>query len=397
VATARAVEEVLSEISGYEATELMKRTEYQRELTMIKSPLAPHLKYAFEFFHPLYNIAEIMTVNGVKTVAGDDSVDIESTTKLEVGQEYILQTVSQQEAVTVKQILSAKRFIAMQPLTISMTGGKLTKTNWTYIDSLGVNGGATMATATTGQVYYSSPIDVSGKHVSDKTKGVIIRVNKDAVEPRLYFRQFGVGDPWTECPWNWRSHANGADHDTKDDIEYNPSIGGSFELKIVAQSETDFDMIMVMTRPSWMQRGDHNPPIAPVIGAPVNEATNVGDQPAFTIAAYTSPTNTPISGVTFELSINETDFTGANLKATLTSNGYSVTPAKGVLQADTTYYVRAKVTDIFSTPSPWSGVTSFTTKAVFASLHVPTCTSPQANEELSSPDSLTLVSSAFAL
>jgi hypothetical protein len=395
VATEQAVSDTLKEIEGLAATELLNRTDEQRMLQSIQNELSPKLKYAFEFFHPLYALSDVITVADVESVTGDDSIDMESTTKLKAGQEYIIQNDSIQETITVKEILSVNRIRTQQPVQNTIRGGQLVRTNWKYITATAANGGATLATAKKGQVYYSDTIDVSSAFVSSNRKAMILRTDEGVKPPTFLYRKANSSTAWTPVVWEYQRPAPHTP--SKLDIEYTFEYDGEFEVKIVATENATIDFIMFITSPSGIKSGLHHPPAIPTCVLPADGATDVGETPALTTSAYTHLAKTAQRGVFIEVSKKADDFTGENLVFNSGERaGVSVAPDKGVLQTNTKYYQRAKHIDALDGISEWSAVTCFTTAGSFVSIDTPRSTAPVAGAELSSPDGLTLTSNPFS-
>lgn len=69
-------------------------------------------------------------------IAGDDSIDMDDTSVLAVGESYVLLDPDggRQEAITVKAVLTRHRFLTTEAVTISRKGGTIGRTSW-HIDT----------------------------------------------------------------------------------------------------------------------------------------------------------------------------------------------------------------------------------------------------------------------
>lgn len=363
-ATQEGVDAVLAQLDGLDVTDISVRAELQRRLIEIMNAVDPSTKFAFEFFSAPYSIADTISVSGASTVAGDDSVDISSTSGLVAGREYVIETDTQQAVIVVSEVLSDTRFRTKDDIPVSMTGATLRRTNWTF----GSTGGAT---AQSGQVYYSDPINLD---VATQTvKSLVVRLSQASALPTVSF-QDASHLSWTEAPWKWtRTSAQVTDGETGyRDVEYVVPASGQVALKIVADGPSTIKYMVALTRDTGLQ-GDHRPPATPINVSPVANATDVGRTPTLQLSAYVHPALTGQGGVQFQISKVADDFaTPLNLvlDTGLIPAAMGMCVPADVLAVSTTYYWRARYADDEGGISDWSAPTMFTTAAAFAVLAV---------------------------
>ena len=390
-ATQEAIDEVLKQLDGMDVTELNARTELQRRLLEIQNAVDPDSKFCFEFFNSLYSLADTITISGASTVAGDDSVDCDSTAGLVVGREYVIETQTQQAIVTVSEILTATRFLVTADIPVSMTGATIRRTNWTFVNN--------RATAKAGQVYYSEPLTLDATIASDKA--LVIRKSETSKEPIVYFMD-GSRPVWQKAEWKWkRSSAvgfTGGGEEGYNDVEYVVPTSGTFSLKIVAQDAVNIRHIVGVSRDTRL-KGTPRPADAPTNLSPAANAVSIGKTPTMQLSAYYHPAKSVQNGVRIQVSKSAADFTGSNLvydSGNLSAATGAALPAT-VLAESTDYYWRGCYTDYEGGISDWSTVTKFTTANAFATFTVntPAVTTPAANATKVSKKP-TITASAFA-
>jgi hypothetical protein len=260
------------------------------------------------------------------------------------------------------------------------------ETTWTVDQTAG------QAVAVDCGTYQATDLTV-GDLSRDKT-AVVRRSDNDAILA-AFFRDATHTD-WTPAPWAWRRDAGNGFVD----VEYLILARGTFDFKIdstAGHSAVDptIDHIVFVECESGLG-GTHQPPSTPTMVSPVNGATGVGEQPSLTTSAFSHPVGDKLHGTQFQIS-NKADFAADHIvKDSDVVPGISWSPDKGGLSTNTIYHVMAKHMDVHGGQSDWSAPVSFTTKSNFVTVNKPTCVSPAASEKLSSPDGLTLVSSAFS-
>lgn len=380
-ATQEAIDEVLQKVEGLDLSVLFARTEVLSFLTSILNAYDPTNKFILEFFTDLYTIKDDLSISGVSTVAGDNSIDISDTSELQVGQEYIiLGAEGAKEIITVDSILSADRFKSSDAVSTTITGGTLKRSTVSVANNI--------ASFDSGNVYYSLPITLDITTVTNK--GIVLRVDNPE-NLSFYFRNTG-SQTWKEATWNWKRETDVTGYS---DIEFSLPISNSFDIKIVATGPANVKHIVGMSKITGLE-GVHHPPETPSLVYPLNNATGVVEQPSLTTSAYSHPaTNSLLYGTEFQISTSS-DFAELNIvDAPSVVPGISYAPARDVLSPNTSYYARARVVDIYGGISEWSETIVFTTATSFGTVYKPTATAPIAGVELTSPDSVTLVSSAF--
>lgn len=356
-------------------------------------------KYLFEYFGAYFTIADQYIQAGVSTVAGDDSIDIPSTTGLVAGGEYVIAGGGSTYTVQILDVLSATRFRLTAPMSVSLTGATLRRTNWHF--------GETGAVAGRGQAYYSSPVSLG----DDSDNALVIRrVDSDAVL-RVYCRAVGYA-AWSELAWAWRRDHTSLLPDYgpltagpeagESDYEYAIPLRVPFELKIVCEvpdgvdqaTTVDVRHVIGLNHTTGLG-GIHRPPDAPANVSPVDGATNIGATPTLQCDGYHHSAGTAQAGFEVEVAASAT-FGNVLYSSRLGSVSGHAIPA-GMLAASKTYYWRARYVDILGGVSDWSTPTHFATAAALPTYAVatPVNATPANNAERIS-GTPTLSASAFA-
>jgi hypothetical protein len=393
-ATQDAIDAVLAQLDGLDVTELSLRIELHRKLIGLQNTYGPE-KYFFELFNPLFTAADTLTVAGATTVAGDDSVDISSTSDLEVGREYVIDGVGQSVVITVAEILSATRFKAAALINVSIAAGTLRRTNWSIADG--------QAAASAGQVYYSKRLDLGSVDVD---KAVIVRRSDSAATVRLYFKD-STHAAWTEAPWTWRRDADTgltdlglvADGSTDTgliDVEYNLPARGAFDLKMVVEGGGTTVKHVVGVDQATLLGGVHHAPEKPANSSPANAATDVNETPTLAVAGYSSAVGSAMAASQWQVSTAAADWSDPIYDSGTASPGLSHQVPPSVLSEGQTYYWRARQQDGKDGWSDWSTPTSFTTASAFEYVMTPTITSPTSGAT-NIPERPTVYSSAFSV
>lgn len=365
-ATQAAIDDILAQLSGLEVADLAARVELQRRLTEIKNSVDPDSKFFFEFFNSLYTVAERVTVTGASTVAGDNSVDVDSTSALVAGREYVIEKSGIVAVVTVSQILSDTRFTATEPVTVTITGGWLKRTSWTF--------GSLSATATDKQVYYSKVVNLDTVNGDDKA--LVVRRAESSADPKVYFKS-SANPTWQEAIITWkRSYASGAAVGGEAgfvDVAYVLPVSGDFQIKVVASGITTIRHIVGMS-PICAYRTDDTVR-KPTILSPVNAATNVSQTPTINGNAYYSLYGVEQGGVEVQIGadplFNVIVYSG-NAQGKVTSLAI---PAGNLLAAKT-YFARMRYANSEGVYSSWSDSVGFSTGASYSFLTPPTITEP---------------------
>lgn len=319
-------------------------------------------RIAFELFSSTYTLLDSTeAVTGVTTVAGDDSIDIDDTSALEVGHEYIVFDGTDTISVVVVEILTGTRFTAAANATISMTDASLVST------SFSLAGGA--ASADPDSVYLAHGINIDNQ----TDAAVIIRHSGDPGDLRLYY-QDGDHAGWTEAYWKWqRAIDTGVV-----DVEYALPSRGWFNLKLVHEGSAQIDIYhLVCVGSDTGLLGDHHPPETPVNAEPADAATDIQEAPTLMGSSYVS-----LAGaVQYAMQAQVADAVDGFDAPVLDSgdrpagSGYSI--SKDILAVGTQYFWRIRYQDEHGFWSDWSAPTSFTTASSFEYVAAPSNVAPE--------------------
>jgi hypothetical protein len=349
-------------------------------------------RIAFELFadgYRLRNIAPVQVINGVM---GDDSIDVADTTPFRVGHDYWLVEGNDVAMIRVAAILSPTRLRLTSNLTRNYSNAAiLTGQTFTPRTAGGVN-------APVGSRWISKPINLGD---DNNQRAVIIRRAHDGANVRLYYRDSITSTNWSERQWSVkRVGAPDASNGVPDgyaDYEYLvPMRGEGFLRLVVEDMDTTILHIVALGSPTALG-GVPNPasaPNAPTISNPANGATNIGETPTVSIAGYSSPVGNAFDAAQFQIATSNTFATVIWDSGWI--NSQSATVPAGILQTNTTYYLRARVRDASGLTSAWGATSNFTTKASFAYVNTPSITSPT-NGQTDIPEQPTIYSSAFAV
>lgn len=214
----------------------------------------------------------------IQTVAGDESVDVDSTAGLRVGDAYVIRDDDGgTEVVEVSEILSPQRFRATAILAKSRDAtGTLSRTSWI------VNAGH--ALAQDGGVLYSRPIRVLRY---DDSGRVILRRDAGDGVIALAVRDAATGGAWTDGPLLTSTAA--ADVEDRVDLEYQVPLGGVVEVRLTAHAGESgqpirVDHILALPPPDTVRDLVRRP----VAVAPAEGDTDVSETPILRTAAYYS-------------------------------------------------------------------------------------------------------------
>lgn len=365
-ATQAAIDDILAQLSGLEVADLAVRVELQRRLTEIKNSVDPDSKFFFEFFNNLYTVAEKVTITGAYTVAGDNSVDVDSTAALVTGREYVIEKAGVVAVVTVSQILSDTRFTATNTVGVTISDGLLKRTSWTF-NSLS-------AKATDNQVYYSKIVNLDTVNSDDKA--LVIRRSESTNDPRVYFKS-NVNTTWQEATIVWtRTYASGTAVGGEAgfvDVAYVLPVTGDFQVKVVANGVTTIRHIVGMS-PICAYRTDDTVR-KPTVLSPANAATNVSQIPRVTGDAYYSLYGVSQGGLEVQIG-SDPNFNTIVFSTSVSGRVVSADVPAGNLQANSTYFIRMRYSNFEGIFSSWSDVVGFTTGVTFSFIKPPTIALP---------------------
>lgn len=303
-------------------------------------------------------------VNVVGTIAGDESVDVDSTNGLAAGASYVIQDPDgTTEVVVVEQVLTAQRFRAASALTRTRTNtGTLARTSWEILPGYARAGAG---------IYFSRQLRV----LRYDTDGRLL-VRRDAGDGSLAVQVRRVSAPatdWQACPLR-NSLAVG--HDLVD-LEYRIPLGGIVEIRIDSTLGEDgepmrIEHLIVLTsvraeRADAVRR--------PTNVTPADGATGVMETPTLTGNAFYSLYGLAQAGSEWQVA-TDADFANVVYTGAEATSGASHTVAAGQLQVDTVYFWRCRYQDTEGQWSPWSAPTGFSTGAVFQYVAPPAISSP---------------------
>jgi hypothetical protein len=343
-------------------------------------------RIAFELWAPGFTLIDAVDTPIVQAVAGDDSVDVQSTAQLRAGEYYVLADDAGSLLIQCVSVLSENRIRIATNLVRGFTSGTLT------LCSLDQQGAA-YAEGAVGDIWLSRPINIG----NDAEGGaVIVRRSLNSGEARLYFRDADHPD-WTERVWAVRRQG-GDIPDGFADYEYSLPMRGDGRLRLDIDGEPVVVRHIVAISAATGLGGFINPvmrPAAPSIASPADGATGLFERPTLAISGYASPGDTPQAGVQFQVSTGST-FAAVTHDSGALPAGLSYPLPAGILTTGTLYYVRARVQDTSGLWSDWSTPTSFTTAASFAYVAAPTLVAP-ANNATEIGETPTLQTGAFAV
>ena len=346
-------------------------------------------RIVFELFAVGYELRNLPDIKVVSGLLGDDSLDIETTAGVKPGYDYLLfdddaggGEGAETALVRVASVLSGARVRLTADLqrewgpTAILTGSTLVARP---------EGGVT---ATIGAQWVSRAVHLGSDSAS---RAVVIRRTLNSGEVRLFFRDTHTHE-WTERPWSVCRAGSGTTDIPEGfaDYEYTIPMRGEGFLRLVVEGEPMVIKHLVALGIETGLGGLVNPqlrPDAPVIISPAIGAVNVIESPTLAVG-----TGKGFDTVRYQISVGA-DFSVLTHETGELPGAAYVVPA-GILTTDTTYYVRASVTDENGLISEWSSVGYFTTQAVYVYIHTPTITAPS-DGQTGLFDPVTLESSAF--
>ncbi|MDU4055126.1 MAG: hypothetical protein E7H60_01180 [Pseudomonas oryzihabitans] len=178
-------------------------------------------RMALELFTPAWSQRDLDPVAVTSAVAGDDSLDLETTVGLQIGQEYVVAGAAGAEVVKVSQVLTSKRIRITGVLSATYDNlATLSRTNWAL--SVGE------AAAADGSLYFSKGMILSsalGNHL------VVIRRTASAAKTRLFFIDANNAT-WKEGQL-LQQVATGVTDAGMADYTYQVPATGEFRLKVL--------------------------------------------------------------------------------------------------------------------------------------------------------------------
>ncbi|MEH0020892.1 MAG: hypothetical protein V6Z89_14650 [Desulfobacter sp.] len=340
-------------------------------------------KIALELFYDSWTLLPGLTSTVVDAVAGDDSLDLDTTAGLEPGTEYVIFDGTHQETVAITEILTQTRVRCADSLVHSFTNAPIRRTSWTVSDG--------KAAAGNGGIYMAPNLNLGNEN---QDRALVVRRHDNDTELSVYFRD-SAHIEWTEAAWSWRRSID----DGVVDVEYRLPSRGIFDIRITSTTGPsgqvpDIHHIAFVDEATGLG-GLHHPPGTPAVIYPADGAVDIGEQPSLTTNVYVHDGGTALRGSEFQISTSGDFSSGSLVDASGLVPGISYSPGKGVLSTSTLYYVRARHTDVNGGNSEWSDVISFTTAASFVTVNKPLGLTPAPGSELGYPTGLTFVSSPF--
>ncbi|MEW5885464.1 MAG: Ig-like domain-containing protein [Pseudomonadota bacterium] len=345
-------------------------------------------RIAFELFAAGYQLQNHPGVAVTGGIMGDDSLDVASTADVRVGEDYLLSDAGATALVRVTAIHSATRLRLSANLARHWgAGATLSGSTLVARAEGGVN-------AVVGDQWVSRALNLGDDHTP---RAVVIRRSLNAGEVRLFFRDEHT-PAWSERPWSVRRSGGGTTGIPEGfaDFEYLVPMRGDGFLRLEVAGEAMTIRHLVALGSATGQAGFVNPamrPAAPVINAPANGATNVVETPTLSVAGFASPAGNAFASTQFQISTNATFATVLHDSGPRAALTFSV-PA-GVLPVNTTFHVRARVTDAAGLVSDWSASSSFTTRASYAFVNTPAVIAPTPGQT-DVPEQPTFQTAAFA-
>jgi hypothetical protein len=329
-------------------------------------------RIAFELFSSTYSLRDLPApITGVATVTGDDSIDIDDTSTLEIGHQYVVHDATSLMTVEVAEIFSATRFRAAAAATASIAAGQLSSTN---IDMTG-----TVALAAPGDVYFAHGVNLANVDPA----ACIIRHTGAPGALRLYYRD-DTHLGWTEAYWKWRRDIATGTIDT----EYTLPTSGYFDLQISSQAtgDTEIHHLVCVTADTGLE-GTHHAPETPINQTPLDGAVDVQETPTLSASTYTSLAGSGQYAKQIQLASSsagfddEIGFDAATLvhDSALRPAGTSYGVPAGELTAATEVFWSIRYQDAEGAWSRWSQPTGLTTAATFEYIVTPTNSSPAAD------------------
>lgn len=327
--------------------------------------------FDFELFSAGFEWRDIEPVTVVQTVAGDESIDVSSTTDLRVGASYVIFTATgAAHTVTVAAILSAVRFRATEEMSASLDGATMARTSWTVRPG--------RAIAANDSLMYSRPVRALRLYADGR---VIIRRDDGDGTLELKYRKSGIGGAWKDATLlRTLSRASR----TRDE-EWRVEGGSDLEFRIAAYhgaSEEDIEISHLVAFPGE-EAGRAFDVAQPLNLAPADAASNITDSPTLEATTYKSLYGIEQIDAEFRIA-TEAEMSNVVYSALTGTAVTSHQVAAGNLETNHVYFWQARYQDVEGAWSPWSLPTAFSTGSVFQYVRQPINTSPAAGATSSS-------------
>lgn len=336
--------------------------------------------FEFDMFTSLFNYVDEKKVAVTRAIAGDDSIDVEDTSLLKIGNTYVLYDDygNDVEAVVLKQVLTNTRAILSAPVTITRSSGFISQTSWEV--------GIGKALVKNGGIHITKKITILENH---KEGRFFVRVKQGGSHVIPYYRV----ETEENADWVQGEFIESLQYvDGYNDIVYAIS-GGVIRLKLV----------VVTPNPSTIGEIVHMcvlPAKASITAESVKQPKCITPFANETNASITDLISSPyrsLYGVAhkashYQISINQS-FTDLVLdQVTDTPVTTIETPA---LELNRSFFWRVRYQDIENVWSRWSDIVNFFTGEVLGQVNKPNNLAPSNNSKGISHQVL-LTSGAFS-
>lgn len=299
----------------------------------------------FELWQPGFTLTDPVDTGILSALAGDDSLDLDSTAGVKAGESYLLSIQGKPtHLVKVISVLSEHRVRIEHDLPVDYTGGQLQRT------TMAMNAGGALAQP--GDRWLSRKIHASN------SSSVIIRMQLNAANVRLFWRDDTRN--WTESIWTAR---RAIENDPGySDFEYNVGGTGNCWLRLDVEGEPVTIKHLVVLGENTGLGGFVNQaakPLPPSIAWPIDQGTDTPIQPTLSINSYQSVSGIALAGVRFQLA-SDAEFTTVVHDSGYVSSGLSYAVPDSALQHGESYYLRARVKDNSMLESEWGATVFFT-------------------------------------
>lgn len=323
------------------------------------------MQIGLELFYDSWTLLDPMTNVVTDTVAGDDSMDLDSVAGVVPGKEYVVFGGEHQESVVITEILSATRVRVNSNIDHSYKNALLRRTSWK------VPGGK--AVAGDGGIYFAGPLNMGDE---DEDKTVVIRRDARDGEIALYYKD-KTHSVWTRVYWSWEREIEPGIKD----MEFNIPARGTFDIKIVTShgksgADIEIQHIACVDNTTGL-RGIHHPPKRPKNATPADQAGNIQETPTLSVAGYRHVLEVLQGGLQVQVS-SQMDFTAILHDSGVQGPGLSYKVPEGVLTQNGTYYWRMRLKDAMGGWSGWSIPSSFTCASAFTYVETPVNQGPGA-------------------
>lgn len=359
-------------------------------------------RIAIEFFNAATTLAAHPGARVISGIAGDDSLDVESTAGFVLGGDYLLMAPASAGIDGEDENAGSAVELVRVAAVLNSTRLRLTRNLSANYGATATLGGSSLVPRSAGGVRGEVGAQwVSGAINLGETpaqRAIVIRRSVSAGEVRLFYRD-AYQVEWSERYWSTRRSAGGAGAEIPAgfaDYEYVIPMRGDGRLRIEVDGEA-VDILHIVAIGGVTGLGGYvNPamrPNAPVVANPAEGVENVIERPTLSADGYASPAGNAFAAAQFQISTDSSFATVRHDSGEVSSMSYPM-PA-GVLLANTQYFVRCRVKDVAGLLSDWSPVGSFKTLSTYAYVATPLVIAPT-NGQVDMPEQPTFQLGAFA-